>query len=407
MRSAGTLGCAAATTVHRMNARALLVVGGLLPLAACATFDAAVDEALGAAEAPEVVAAAPLHLVPTTNPVITLPPELDDDSAAPPATAPITTPATTVPAPFEDTDEAGTSPEVNVACVVTVQSGETLRTIAARFDDETIDLTSIVTENALASTDVTVGMVLDICPGNGLDDVTGTERVEESVVVQTGVEAQQEHLTMLFAGLGIDELTVDGISGSVTRQRLCAARLALGLPVSTADMAPGSEEERALFAATTLPIPYTSAILSERWILIDRTCQIMFVGRGDDALDFVFATSTGQAAFPTRDQDLSPAFRYNPASNNNGWHNSTDYPASNDNPLNGNMYRPLYFDGGQAIHGANNVPRSPASHGCARLRVNNQDTLLDWLGLRDLTSGTNDAERINVTVNVQGVWRGN
>ena len=133
----------------------------------------------------------------------------------------------------------------------------------------------------------------------------------------------------------------------------------------------------------------------------------MFVGRGDDALDFVFATSTGQAAFPTRDQDLSPAFRYNPASNNNGWHNSTDYPASNDNPLNGNMYRPLYFDGGQAIHGANNVPRSPASHGCARLRVNNQDTLLDWLGLRDLTSGTNDAERINVTVNVQGVWRGN
>ena len=288
-----------------------------------------------------------------------------------------------------------------------MEPGETLRTIAARFDDETIDLGSIVSENALSSTDVEPGTVLDVCPGNGLDDVTGTERAEEPAVVQTGVEAQQAHLNTLFAGLGIEELTVDGISGPVTRQRLCAARLALGLPTSTADMEPGSAEERTLLAAGTLPIPDTSAILSERWILIDRTCQIMFVGRGDEVLDLVFPTSTGQARFPTRDQDRSPGYRYNPAAHNNGWHNSTDYPASNDNPLNGNMYRPLYFDGGQAIHGANNVPRSPASHGCARLRVPNQDTLLDWLGLGGLTSGTSDPARINVTVNVQGTWRGN
>jgi aspartyl protease family protein len=74
-------------------------------------------------------------------------------------------------------------------------------------------------------------------------------------------------------------------------------------------------------------------------------------------------------------------YTINPALANGGWHDSIDFPAAADNPLNGNMYKPLYFDNGQAIHGANNVPTSPASHGCARLHVANQNQLIDWLGL--------------------------
>ena len=102
----------------------------------------------------------------------------------------------------------------------------------------------------------------------------------------------------------------------------------------------------------------------------------------------------------------SPAFRYNSASGNGGWHNSTTYPAAVDNPLNGNMYKPLYFDRGQAIHGANNVPRSPASHGCLRLRVWHMDALVDWLGLGEVRGATGDSGRINLTVNVQGRYGG-
>ena len=78
------------------------------------------------------------------------------------------------------------------------------------------------------------------------------------------------------------------------------------------------------------------------------------------------------------------------------------YPVAEDNPLNGNMYKPIYFDNGQAIHGALNVPRSPASKGCARLRVEHQDLLVAWLGLADQTTPTGSSSRINVTVNVQG-----
>jgi hypothetical protein len=290
----------------------------------------------------------------------------------------------------------------DAACVVEVAAGDSLQLIADRFDDETVSGASVQFENALVDETIYPGQLLDVCVDNGVNDVTGDAITERNaVLLSRDVQAQQTKLNELFAGLGIRELLVDGISGPVTRQRLCAARLALGLPVSTADMEPGSDEERVLMAATGLQVPFTSAILSERWVLIDRTCQIMFVGAGTGQLVFVFPTSTGEAGFETRDQDRRSVVRFNPATDNGGWHNSSSYPVAEDNPLNGNMYKPLYFDRGQAIHGANNVPTSPQSKGCARLRVEHQDMLLSWLGLSEPTSSAN---RIGLTVNVQGTW---
>jgi len=43
----------------------------------------------------------------------------------------------------------------------------------------------------------------------------------------------------------------------------------------------------------------------------------------------------------------------------------------------GSLYRPLYFKRGWAIHGSNSVPGYPASHGCARLRNNDQDWMFE------------------------------
>jgi hypothetical protein len=290
---------------------------------------------------------------------------------------------------------------------VEVAVGESLSLIADRFDDDTVTVPAIRTENGIVGDNIDPGQYLDVCVGNGLNDITGEQRTEAdaaAVAALTVVEAQQRKLNELFAGLSTPPLLVDGISGPVTRQRLCAARLALGLPVSTADMVAGSAEEQTLMAAATLPIPFTTAIVSPRWILIDRTCQIMFAGEGTTRLTFVFPTSTGQPGFDTRDQDRSRAYRFNPELGNGGWHDSTSYPAADDNPLNGNMYKPLYFDRGEAIHGANNVPTHPQSHGCARLRVEHQDMLIYWLGLGPVTHEIGSRDQINVTVNVQGAY---
>ena len=179
----------------------------------------------------------------------------------------------------------------------------------------------------------------------------------------TGVEAQQRKLNELFSGLGIPELAVDGDSGPLTRQQLCAARLALDLPISRADMAPGSDEEKVLMAATTLPIPANAAAGEDRWILVDKTCQVLFAGETGTRMMFVFGTSTGEAGWETSNQEAARAFRYDPALENAGWHNSTKFPVAADNPLNGNMYRPLYFYRGQAIHGVEQRSARAAEQG--------------------------------------------
>ncbi len=322
------------------------------------------------------------------------------DSTAATTTAPATTTTTTTEPPPDVFDPG---------CVVEVVAGDSILGIIDGFEDETISVASLSAENDLPDDTIYPGEYLDICIDNGLDDITGSERTEPNAAVvaeeqKVFIRAQQEKLNQLFAGYGMPELLVDGISGPVTRQRLCAARLGLGLEVTLTDMEPGSDEEKAMMAAPSIVAPYTSALNSQRWILVDRTCQIMFVGAGDTALDFVYPTSTGEDTFETRDQDRSRMFRYDPALDNDGWHESSIYPVEADNPLNGNMYRPLYFDQGQAIHGANNVPTTPQSKGCVRLRPENQDALVAWLGLTDADGPTSDADRINVTVNVQGEY---
>ncbi|BAN01681.1 LysM peptidoglycan-binding domain-containing protein [Ilumatobacter coccineus] len=325
----------------------------------------------------------------------------DDDATTTSTSAPATTSTTTTT----------TVPGLDVYdpdCVVEVQSGDSLGLIADAFDDPTVTIATIKAENEIETDVIYAGQVLDVCVDNGLDDITGSERAPNQALVEAArtdaVKRQQEKLNELFDGSGMRELLVDGISGPVTQQRLCAARLALGLDVTRADMEAGSEEEQLLMETDELRQPFTTALLSERWILIDRTCQVMFTGEGDNGITNIFSTSTGSEGYETRDQDRSRAFRFDPALDNGGWHNSTDYPVPEDNPLNGNMYKPLYFDGGQAIHGANNVPTTPQSKGCARLRVDDQETLIAWLGLDELGGATYNERLINVTVNVQGSY---
>jgi LysM repeat protein len=292
-------------------------------------------------------------------------------------------------------------------CVVKVAPGESLSLIADRFDDDTVRVATIQAENDLADTTLQPDQLLDVCVDNGLDDRTGEARPPNEAIVaeatMANVRIQQAKLNELFAGTGMAELIIDGVSGSVTRQRLCAARLGLGLPPSTADMVAGSDEEQVLMAATQINIPFAAPVEAPRWTLIDQTCQVMFVGAGSEPLQFIFPTSTGEPGFETRLQDSSSVYRYDPAFDNGGWHDSTEFPVPEDNPINGNMYKPLYFDGGLAIHGANNVPTSPQSKGCARLRLENHDMLIDWLGIGDVTRPIGGSQ-FGLTVRIVGEY---
>jgi hypothetical protein len=169
-------------------------------------------------------------------------------------------------------------------------------------------------------------------------------------------------------------------------------------------MAAGSAEEAELLALASLPVPPGAPTDAARWALLDITCQVMIVGEGASSVHFVLPTSTGDTGFETRVVAEARAFRFDPAIDNGGWHDSSEFPAAYDNPLNGNMYKPIYFHDGQAIHGANNVPPRPASKGCARLSVANHDALIAWLGLADATAPVWRTSEINLTVTTQGAF---
>jgi LysM repeat protein len=358
------------------HAARLLVAASLIALTACNASAERLDDALDGA----------------------------DDTATTTATTATTTEVLVDTTPVPTTTE----PPLDVydpLCVVKVAPGDSLSLIADRFDDDTVRVATIQAENDLGDTTLQPDQLLDVCVDNGLDDRTGEARPPNEAIVaeatMANVRIQQAKLNELFADTGMAELVIDGISGSVTRQRLCAARLGLGLPPTTADMAAGSEEEQVLMAATQLNIPFAAPVEAPRWTLIDQTCQVMFVGAGSDQLQFIFPTSTGEPGFETRLQDSSKVYRYDPAFENDGWHDSTEFPVPEDNPINGNMYKPLYFDGGLAIHGANNVPTSPQSKGCARLRLENHDMLIDWLGIGDVTRPIGGSQ-FDLTVRIVG-----
>ena len=185
--------------------------------------------------------------------------------------APETTTTTTVAPPAEAV--AAVVPEP-APCVHQIQPGDSLSAIVAGVADAAVTVEAVALENGLGNANsINAGNSLDLCVGNGIDDITGQPRAlrrrpwrRRSSIrpspppAGTGVAAQQQKLNALFAGYGLAPLDVDGASGRLTEQQLCAARVALGLPASRADMEPGGPEEQMLMGATSLPIPAAAPV---------------------------------------------------------------------------------------------------------------------------------------------------
>ena len=291
-------------------------------------------------------------------------------------------------------------------CVVEVAPGDSIGAVVTDRADELVTVASVQAENGLTDDLIVPGQLLDVCVDNGLDDVTGEQRLERNAAI---VAAEN------FAIVGTQQTAAQRAAHAVRLSRRCPSTAISGVgdPAGTVcdparrsgsrsvgrDMEAGSIEEQFLLALPGMPIPPNTAT-DGRWILIDLTCQVMFVGDGQN-LVFVFPTSTGEADHETRLQERSRAFRFDPALDNGGWHNSSSYPVAEDNPLNGNMYKPIYFDNGQAIHGANSVPTSPQSKGCARLGRRIRTRCVAWLGLAGV-GGAVGSGSINATVTVRG-----
>lgn len=298
--------------------------------------------------------------------------------------------------------EVSAETSVDSNCTYTVKPGDTLTKISSLSG---VSIQEIADENRIENIDyIFAGQKLDIC-------IDETQSNPQSPETASGILAQQTKLNDLLTPYGFEELVVDGISGPKTEQAHCAGRMLTGQTVIRDDMTPGSTEETRLMSADSISFPMTENqnLLrnASRWILVNQTCQVLVAGEYG-SVRFVMPVSTG-TGIPDQNGNLTHtrngidyAFRFNPASDNNGWHDSTSYPSAIDNPLNGNMYKPIYFDRGQAIHGAMNVPPNPASKGCVRVSVDNQDTLVNWLGLNNYTDQVWNPNNINLLIAREG-----
>lgn len=148
----------------------------------------------------------------------------------------------------------------------------------------------------------------------------------------------------------------DGTWGGLTTQAVYAIQKAAGLerdgiagPVTRAAIADG-----------VAPRPRSGGNAIE----IDLQRQLLLVVRGGKAIS-IHNTSTGSNVPYT---ETYKGRRYSGSAHTpSGTFSVFRQVDANDvGPL-GALWRPKYFNGGIAVHGAASVPPYPASHGCARL----------------------------------------
>ncbi|MEV6602199.1 L,D-transpeptidase family protein [Actinoplanes sp. NPDC051346] len=188
---------------------------------------------------------------------------------------------------------------------------------------------------------------------------TGPNKLKSGAKGQE-VLALQNRLTELGYWNG----EADGTFGSLTQQAVYALQKAADL---TRDGVVGPKTQKALDQGVRPKAQSGSG----RVIEINKKRQLLMLV-DDGEVTQVFNTSTGSyEQYESNGHTAvaaTPSGKFKVYRHIDGWRNA---------PL-GMLWRPKYFNGGIAVHGASSVPPYPASHGCARLSISAMNHL--WSG---------------------------
>lgn len=223
---------------------------------------------------------------------------------------------------------------------------------AGSSDERTLPATSSTTTTTVATSTTTSTTTTTTAPPPTTTTVPppmadGTLSPGE---VGPEVAALQARLVELGFWLG----TPDGTYGQLTRQAVMAFQKAHGL---ARDGVAGA----ATLAAVTTGVRPAPREPGGNHLEIDLDRQILLVVR-DGQTQWAFNTSTGNGeayAAPGGGSAVAVTPR-------GSFVVEREIDGLRKAPL-GTLYRPKYFHGGIAIHGAGQVPAHPASHGCARV----------------------------------------
>ncbi|MEU4220417.1 peptidoglycan-binding protein [Actinoplanes sp. NPDC026623] len=157
----------------------------------------------------------------------------------------------------------------------------------------------------------------------------------------------------------------DGKFGGQTQQAVFALQKAAGLG---RDGVVGRKTQKALDNGVRPKAKSTSG----RVVEINLKRQLLMLV-DDGEVSQVFNTSTGSMEHYEQNGGTfladTPSGRFRVSRQIDGWRHA---------PL-GLLWRPKYFNGGIAVHGASSVPPYAASHGCARVSI----SAMNWLWKND------------------------
>jgi peptidoglycan hydrolase-like protein with peptidoglycan-binding domain len=157
---------------------------------------------------------------------------------------------------------------------------------------------------------------------------------------------------------------VDGDYGLTTQQAVMAFQKYLGLEAT------GYVNQTTADALTTTEWRAHALADAGTLVEINKDVQLLFVIH-DGRTVWIFNTSTGNGQpYEEEDQNTPGEVQTGVSITRNGLHSIYRERAEGwwEGDL-GKIYRPKYFSGGQAVHGSNNVPAYPASHGCVRVSI--------------------------------------
>ncbi len=171
-----------------------------------------------------------------------------------------------------------------------------------------------------------------------------------------------------LATLGYEVRKVDGQYGSATQHAVVAFQK---VNLLSRDGIAGPKTMKAL-AHPKRPRPRPRLGGSGLHVEADLTLQVIYIvssGRIQQILDASSASGRTYLSHGSVRRAHTPEGSFRIGRKVNGWHRS----------YLGMMYRPAYFDGPYAIHGAPNVPPYPASHGCIRVTTASMDAIYSKL----------------------------
>ncbi len=198
---------------------------------------------------------------------------------------------------------------------------------------------------------------------------TTSSSVPESTTTTTEVEVQADgsllELQQKLADLGYDIGTPDGFPGWRTSYSIFAFQKVEGLSRTGEDNA----EVRDALTRATRPGPMVPGGEPNR-VEIDLDRQVLFLWKGG-ALARILPVSTGNGEHYCVEGECDTAITPT------GFFRIGRKARGLEVSRLGELYDPMYFYGGIAIHGSPSIPGYPASHGCVRIPMYASPTLFD------------------------------